>query len=211
MARRIGGRGGGSSKGSGGAVTALLAVGVAVALGVGGTSAAGSGLLGPGGSASVSGRGSSKVGNQDSAAAEARIVARGVRVTARVTDDASNCAAHAYGQVRDFLTANPCVGLHRALFEVRDRKGEVVLVAASWVEMADVATARRLKQLVDASGSGNVVELSREQGRYEAVRYTGDFYASRLNGAVVSNAQAQPVARGKTGLALTVVVNDALA
>lgn len=203
--------GGGSSKGSGAAATVLLAVVVALALGVGGTSAAGSGLLGSGGSASASGRGPSKVGNRDSAAAEARIVARGVRVAARVTDDASNCAAHAYGQVHDFLTANPCVGLHRALLKVRDRRGDVVLVAASWVEMADTSTARRLKQLVDASGSGNVVELSREQGRYQAVRYTGDFYASRLAGTVVSNAQAQPVARGATGLALTVLVNDALA
>jgi hypothetical protein len=55
------------------------------------------------------------------------------------------------------------------------------------------------------------VELSRERGRYQAVRYTGDFYASRLEGTVVSNAQAQPVARGTTGLVLTVLVNDALA
>ena len=67
------------------------------------------------------------------------------------------------------------------------------------------------EQLVDSSGSGNVTELSRERGRYQAVRYTGDFYASRLEGAVMSNAQAQPVARGTTGLALTVLVNDALA
>ena len=43
----------------------------------------------------------------------------------------------AYGQVREFLAANPCTGLHRALLEVRDRKGDVVLVAASWVEMVD--------------------------------------------------------------------------
>jgi hypothetical protein len=94
---------------------------------------------------------------------------------------------------------------------VRDRKGDVVLVATSWVGMADAAGARRLKKLLDSSGSGNVTELSRERGRYQAVRYTGDFYASRLTDTVVSNAQAQPVARGASGLAVTVLVNDALA
>lgn len=207
MARRIGGKGGGSDKGIGAVGTLLVVFGVAAALGVGGTSA--SGLLGSGGSASAGSRASTKVGNRNSAAAEARIAARGVRVASRVTDNSDDCAAHAYGQVHDFLVTNSCVGLHRALIEVRDREGDVVLVAASWVEMANAATAHRLKQLVDANGTGNIVELSRERGRYRAIRYTGDFYASQLDGAVVSNAQAQPVARGKTGLALTVLVNDA--
>ncbi|RTL68297.1 MAG: hypothetical protein EKK42_10970 [Pseudonocardiaceae bacterium] len=42
------------------------------------------------------------------------------------------------------------------------------------------------------------------------VRYTGTAYASRLDGRTVANAQAEPVARGWAGLALTSVVTDAV-
>jgi hypothetical protein len=64
--------------------------------------------------------------------------------------------------------------------------------------------------LIDSSGTGNITELSREQGRYRTVRYTGDAYASRLDGDVVVNAQAQLVLRGAAGLALTSLVTTAV-
>ncbi len=81
----------------------------------------------------------------------------------------------------------------------------MALVAVSWVEMATDAETRQLKQLLDRPGTGNITELSRERGRYRSVRYTGDAYASRRDGTVIVNAQAQPVARGWAGLALTSV------
>jgi hypothetical protein len=161
------------------------------------------------GSASIA-RAQPRVNNRNSQAAEARLVARGVRLSARVTDDATDCVAHSYGKVREFLRANPCVGLHRAQFELRDRNGDVVLLAISWAELADTATARRFQNLVDTHGTGNITELSRERGRYKSVRYTGDIYASHRDGTVVSNAQAQPVARGGAGLALTSIVTHAV-
>ncbi len=80
----------------------------------------------------------------------------------------------------------------------------------AWVEMPTEAEAGSLKQLLDTGGTGNVTELSRERGRYRTVRYTGDAYASSRDGAVVVNAQAQPVARGWTGLALTSIVTNAV-
>jgi hypothetical protein len=86
----------------------------------------------------------------------------------------------------------------------------VVLLAISWVEMADEATAREFHQLVDSHATGNITELSRERGRYRPVRYTGDIYASHRDGTTVSNAQAQPVARGGAGLALTSIVTHAV-
>jgi hypothetical protein len=44
--------------------------------------------------------------------------------------------------------------LYRALFEVRDRRGGLALVAVAWVDMPDVAQAVEFKQLVDRSGTG---------------------------------------------------------
>ena len=208
MARKIGGAGGGSEKGGGGGL--LLAVVLVVAIGAGGGTAAGAGLSSSGSSVSASSRGQSNAGSRQSETAQVRIAARGIQVRARMTDDSDDCAAHAYGQVREFLRENPCVGMHRALFEVRDRKGDAVLIAVSWVDMGDEQTARLFHRLVDGSGTGNITELSRERGRYQTVRFTGDIYESRREGPVVSNAQAQPVGRGATGLALTSIVTDAL-
>lgn len=61
----------------------------------------------------------------------------------------------------------------------------------------------RATQLLDADGTGDITELTRERGRYRSVRYTGEAYASGRDGTVLVNAQAQPVARGRAGLVLT--------
>lgn len=211
MSRRIGGAGGGSAKGGkGGGV--VVALGVALALGAGGATAGGA--LTSSGSASISaagsGRSGSQVGRRDSSAAEARLAARGVRISTRLTDDASDCVAHSYGQVQQFFRQHPCAALHRAQFEVRDTKGDVALVPVAWVEMPTEAEARSLDRLLDRDGTGNITELSRESGRYRTVRYTGAAYASDRNGTVVVNAQAEPVARGWAGLALATVVTNAV-
>lgn len=211
MARRIGGAGGGSDRGRGGGV--IIAAGLALVLGTGGVTA---GSISSGASSSASSaasggsRSSSRVSNRDSTAAQARLVGRGVRINARLTDDDRDCASHSYGQVQQFFREHPCTTLHRAQFEVRDSKGDVALVPVAWVEMPTEAEARSLKQLLDGSGTGNVTELSRERGRYRTVRYTGDAYYSRRDGTVVANAQAQPVARGWTGLALTSIATNAV-
>lgn len=213
--RRIGGPEGGSDKGSGPGPGggAVLVISVAVVVGAGGISATGGATVASS-TSSVSGssgaRSGSRISDRDSQAAEARLVRHGVRVTARTTGDATDCVKHSYGHVQGFFRRQPCTALHRALFEIRDRKGDVVLVAVSWVQMPDEAGARALLELLDTNGSGNITELSREQGRYRTVRYTGAVYASHRNGTVVVNAQAQPVARGATGLALTSIVTNAV-
>ena len=205
--RRIGGAWGGSDPGPrrSGAGAALVAL-VAAAAVAGGASTAVSSAGSLGSGANV--RAGTQVGPQRSQAARARLVARGVRVDAQATDDAADCAAHSYGEVRDFFRQRPCVALHRAAFQVRDDRGDVVLIAVSWVEMPDEAGARAFKTLVDVHGTGNATELSRERGRYRSVRFTGDAYASRRDGTVVANAQAQPVAPGTTGLALTSITSE---
>lgn len=217
--RRIGGKGGGSDKGDGDKVKSggggmVLTISVALAVSAGGLTATGSATLASGqsgdSSTSSSARSGSRVSNKDSEAAEARLIRQGVRVNGKITSDAASCVAHSYGQVKNFFERQPCTALHRASFEVLDREGDVVLVAVSWVQMPDQSSAGALRQLLDASGTGNVTELSREQGKYRTVRYTGDIYASHRDGSVVVNAQAQPVARGATGLALTSIVANAV-
>lgn len=209
--RRIGGKGGGSDKASDTGTIALVVFAFVLALAAAGTSAVVGGASGSGSPGASSGaRGPTRVGNQSSQAVEARLVRQGIRVTGRLTEDGASCAEHAYGQVEDFLRRRPCTGLHRAVLELRDRNGDVVLLAVSWVEMPDEASARAYQDLVDTHGSGNVTELSRERGRYRTVRYTGYPYASSRDGVVVVNAQAQPVGRGTGGLALTSIVTEAV-
>lgn len=211
--RRIGGAGGGSDPGkskvkAGGVIAAA---GLAVVLGVGGTTTlGGSAASGFTGTSSSSSRSGARSSTDDSRSAVVRLSGRGVRATARLSDDGPDCATNSYGQVREFFEEHPCTALHRSVVEVRDREGDVVLVPIASVEMPDEGQARDLKALLDSPGSGNITELSREQGRYRYVRYTGEAYASRRDGTVVTNAQAQPVARGWSGLALTSIATNAV-
>jgi hypothetical protein len=49
--------------------------------------------------------------------------------------------------------------------------------------------------LIDRHGTGNITELSREEGRYRRLRYTGRYYASAREDETVVNMQAEPVGR----------------
>ncbi|SDH11568.1 hypothetical protein [Pseudonocardia oroxyli] len=61
--------------------------------------------------------------------------------TVRRLDEAfdQDCARQSYGQVQDYLRANPCEGLGRALFEITE-SGVTVVVAVSVVDMPDEPT-----------------------------------------------------------------------
>lgn len=215
MGRRIGGKGGGSDKGGGAAGVAVAAVlglvlaggavgGGGVLGGAGGTGAAGS----SGSSAGI--RVQARVGKQSSRRAQSRIVQQGVRVIAHYDHDASDCAAHAYGELIQFFRVTPCIGMHRVVFELRDQRGVALLLAVAWVEMPDTQAASTLKTLVDRDGTGNVVELSRERGKHRNVRYSGDIYDSAQDGTVVVNAQLQPVAGGSAERAASAIVAAAV-
>ncbi|WP_133150887.1 hypothetical protein [Frankia canadensis] len=141
---------------------------------------------------------------------EARLARKGLQVNGRLQHDGAHCSEHSYGAVSKFFRKQPCADLHRAQLQCRDRKGDVVLVAISWVRMAGQQSATSYKTLVDEYGTGNVTELSREDGRYRTVRYTARTYRSVQRNNVVVNAQAEPVARGWVGLALTTIVDEAV-
>ncbi len=139
-----------------------------------------------------------------------RLERKGLRVTSRLTSDDDDCAAHSYGEVQAFLRHQPCAALFRALIEVRDNRRNVVLVAIAWVEMPAPSEARQLKELVDADGTGNVTELSREHWRYRHVRFTGEYYESVRDDTTVVNVQAQPVGRTAGVVALAEIVASAV-
>lgn len=126
-----------------------------------------------------------------------RLIRENFDVEGQYSSDADDCAEHSYGQVQQFFEEHPCTGLFRALFEVRDRRGGLVLVAIAWVDMPDARSARQFKDLVDVHGTGNITELNREREgyRYRNVRFTGERYASRREDNSVVNAQAEPVGR----------------
>jgi len=150
-----------------------------------------------------------EISTEDLQSIETRLARKGLHGNGRLEHDGATCAEHAYGQVRTFFQRQPCADLYRAQLELKDQKGDTVLIAISWVEMPDEASTQTYKKLVDAPGTGNITELSREGGRFRTVRYTGLRYHSGSHGTTVSNAQAEPVARGWTGVALQTIVNAA--
>lgn len=200
--------GGGGRKGGGGA---LLVVVLVVALGAGGSAGVAGTAAGAGGtSASASSaRASSQARRQDANAARLRLLRQALRVEQHF-DSTDDCVAHSYGKVREFFREQPCVALHRAWFEVRDGKRGLVLVAVSWVEMPDTRSAREFQELVDTHGTGNVTELSREQGPHRRVRFTGQYYVSRRDGTTVMNAQAEPIGRAALAAELEKLAWEAL-
>lgn len=190
----------------GGTTLGALALAVAVAAGTGavGTSAVG------GGGARAGSSNSAKARDRDPLPVLRRLERRGLQVEQRLDASGSDCAAHSYGAVRDWFRDHPCEALFRAVYEVRDSRRTVVLVAVAWVDMPDEASARELRTLVDGDGTGNVTELSREQGRHRDVRFTGEHYESARDGVTVVNAQAQPVGRAAAAAELAGMVTAAL-
>ncbi len=201
----------GTWKGRGGGFAAVVAVSVALAAGPGviGTSGAGS-SAGSAVRGQGTGQGHAKARDRSSARTVLRLEQRGLRVEQRVMSDDAECAAHSYGLVREFFQEQPCSALYRALFEVHDRRRNVVLVAVAWVDMPDADQARAFKRLVDRHGTGNITELSRETRRYRNVRFSGEYYASVRNDSTVINVQAQPVSRAGAGLDLAEQVVEAV-
>ena len=98
-------------------------------------------------------------------------------------DSRAQCAAHAYGEVKAFLTEQPCTRLERALF-LTEVDGKPVAVSVAEVTMPDADGAAALKAMTDTSGTGNVNDLLREDVRPDgypsAEVITGGEYASSV-------------------------------
>ncbi|GAA3004930.1 hypothetical protein [Actinokineospora diospyrosa] len=75
----------------------------------------------------------------------------------------SDCSEHAYGKVKQFLVANPCRQLTRALFITAIDNGRTVYTSVSIVRMPDRSTAEKLELLVRQDDTGSVNDLLREK------------------------------------------------
>jgi len=119
----------------------------------------------------------------------------------------SNCASHSYGKVQDFFRSNPCKWLARAYIVVREHNQGLALVAISWVDMPTLSLAMEYKHMVDAPGTGNITELSRESGPYRNVIFNGNDYLSGIIGTAVWNVQVQPIDSASADV-LKKILND---
>ena len=122
-----------------------------------------------------------------------RLEAQGLHIEQSSSDSDDDCAAHSYGQVAGYFADHPCAGLERARYVVSDDAGHTAIVSVAWVEMPDAESATELEALVDRPGTGNVTELSREDGPHGNVRYSGWYYRSDRDGDVFTSVQAEPL------------------
>lgn len=73
----------------------------------------------------------------------------------------TDCAKHAYRDIKAFLQENPCDHLTRQLF-VTDVEGRTVYTSVSVVVMRSEAEAEELRGETDKDGSGNINDVVRE-------------------------------------------------
>jgi hypothetical protein len=124
----------------------------------------------------------------------------GVPFTVEAVKVDETCAGRAYGDTAEFLDANDCAALSRALYSA-DLDGEPVVVSVVRVQMPDNGIARELQALTDRNGSGNVNDLLREGVRYTGspAELSGAEYASAVSGPTVTIVESAWVAEDAEG------------
>ena len=122
-----------------------------------------------------------------------RLESQGLHVQQMSAWSEDDCAAHSYGAVRDHFQNHPCRSLERAWYEICDDANDKAVVSAAWVRMPDEHQAEELHHLVDRPGTGNITELSKEDGPHGDVRYSGWYYSSDRSGDTFSSVQAEPL------------------
>jgi hypothetical protein len=123
----------------------------------------------------------------------------GLRVVDRAARADDECVSHSFGQVRELLTATPCVALDRVLFTVTDDEGGTAVVLVAWIEFRDRDEAREFKRVEDIHGTGDITPLAGALLQVEDVPFTALNYDSDvLDGLTVVVAEAENVAGGFT-------------
>ena len=136
--------------------------------------------------------GKSEGGPDDVEAMKQSLQSQGLHVDQSSHSSEDDCAAHSYGAVHDHFGDHPCKSARRAWYEVRDDNDNKAVVAATWVEMPDQAQAKDLQHVMDFD-TGNMNELSREDGPYTDTTFSGRYHRSRLDYDTVVSVQAEPV------------------
>jgi hypothetical protein len=106
----------------------------------------------------------------------------------------TNCAAHAFGQVRQYLRRVPCRWMDRLLFTLEDKGGNTIAIAVAWVQFDTPAQAREFKRIDDIWGTGQIRPLPGASLGLPNIRLSGQHYASRRVGTLSVVAEAEEVA-----------------
>jgi hypothetical protein len=138
---------------------------------------------------------------------QAALIASGYGGTYYIKFD-KNCASNSYGRVRTFFLSNPCKWLARASLILGATGHAVALVSISWVEMPNAVKALQYKHLVDTPRTGNVTELTRIEGPYQDVHYSGLHYVSGKYLAAVWNTEVQPISQLSKSVTEKIVVDS---
>lgn len=109
----------------------------------------------------------------------------------------TNCAAHAYGQVRQYLRRVPCRWMDRLLFTVDDKGGNTIAIAVAWVLFDTPAQAQEFKRIDDIWGTGQIRPLPGGALGLPEIRLSGQHYASRRAGALAVIAEAEEAGGGQ--------------
>jgi hypothetical protein len=108
----------------------------------------------------------------------------------KLTDVITDCASHSHGKTKSSFEAQNCVKATRSLATGRVR-GRPALFVVARIQMASVEAAAAVKQVLDATGTGNLNDLLREgksfPGAPETMPRSG--YASVQTGSVIRVAE----------------------
>lgn len=109
----------------------------------------------------------------------------------------TDCGAHAFGQVGQYLRRVPCRWMDRLLFTVEDKGGNTIAIAVAWVRFGTSAQAAEFKRIDDTWGTGQVRPLPGAPLGLPDIRLSGQHYASRQAGSLVVVAEAEEAAAGQ--------------
>jgi hypothetical protein len=101
------------------------------------------------------------------------------------------CASHAFGDVQASLQQTSCVGVQRASYTAQvDGRAAAVTVAV--VAFPDAAQASHFKDVADTPGSGGIIDVATETGKWPgpAPQFDGAAYTSKIEGNGVRLVQA---------------------
>ncbi|MGH3711720.1 MAG: hypothetical protein ACRDRQ_27300 [Pseudonocardiaceae bacterium] len=105
-----------------------------------------------------------------------------------------NCIDHSFGEIKIFFREHPCISLYRTLIEYREMNYTIRFSIAT-IEMPDRNTAAGLYALFVRDGTGDIIPLSPQEGKYRHVPFVSTESKTTLHGTVVSTIRSQAVGR----------------
>ena len=134
---------------------------------------------------------SHSVGSQAKPASATPVNAAPAGYAVKVTDVITDCANHSHGRTKSSFKTQNCVKATRSL-AAGQVSGRPTLFVVSRIQMTSVEAAASVKQVLDATGTGNLNDLLREGKTFPGAPRTmpGSGYASVQSGTVISVAEA---------------------